>query len=133
MNAVRHPGTQSIINEPMPGQPAQAPQAFAADQHPEMPAFAGARVAGVLCAVVGEFQSRGRQGLPKCGFQLRQSGAGRRRIHVPDAFSEPSVEGPGSSITRPTLVSQRPWAIVNTNISPMPPNSLKFTQAAVLK
>ena len=61
MNAARDQKLHSIIYEPVPGNTRQTVEALGRDSHREVPAFAGAGVAGVQVAVVEDFEFQRRQ------------------------------------------------------------------------
>lgn len=78
VNAAPDQRFEGTIHEAMSAQSGLAIEAGAADPHPEMPAFACARMAGVQVAFIHDFELRGLQGGAQGRFDF---GRGDRRDH----------------------------------------------------
>jgi hypothetical protein len=78
MDAGGHHRAQGIINEAVSGHPAQALEALAADEDPEVAALSSALVAGVQVAVVTHGQLERVQGTAQGLLDLLRRDAGRR-------------------------------------------------------
>ena len=118
---------QRIIHKAVTSEPAHARKALAADAHPKMRAIAGitrTRMPGMGSTFVDHLKLERRQALDQAGVQL---GCSRQEC----GRCAHGLPSPGGSSFCRYLFKYKAWASTKANIRPMPPKSLKLTQALV--